>query len=230
MMESWSQPSCMEAGSWLWELHPAARMATAGSWPRGAPDRAWLPVDPAPIGGAGQGDRQSAQRGGLQPDAAQGKEAASHPSGPVGGRPSRWSRTGAGRAAGRRPSMGAGVGASLEQAGAAGSRPRRDWLTQGALFLLCFTDFFISFATLHLLLIREVLRARKLEDFVIPGVIPPTGDALYITVCLCCSDGTIRPITVAAPGGVKSLVLLSWARRLVGPSWRNGWFAKMFAK
>jgi hypothetical protein len=32
---------CMEAGSWPWELHPAARMATARSWP-GAPDRAWL--------------------------------------------------------------------------------------------------------------------------------------------------------------------------------------------
>jgi hypothetical protein len=31
---------CMEAGSWPWELHPAARMATARSWP-GAPDRAW---------------------------------------------------------------------------------------------------------------------------------------------------------------------------------------------
>jgi hypothetical protein len=35
----------------------------------------------------------------------------------------------------------------------------------------------ISFVVLGIFLIREVMHARRFEDFAIPGIIPPTGSA-----------------------------------------------------
>jgi hypothetical protein len=118
-----------------------------------------------------------------------GSEPASAKGGDALGRRPRERRGGP---AGAHPAWnGAGASRKLERAGAepeAGPRggswsrpgrpqpdgPREAGSRPSAQFFFFYLLFFISFTSWHLFLIREVLRARRLEDFAIPGVIPPT--------------------------------------------------------